>query len=273
MMSDTPTLDVIIPCYNAAATLERAALSALTQPGVRYVWLVDDASTDGTRQCIAQLAQHYPQHIQPMLLMANAGAASARNAALWQSQADWVAFLDADDAYAPQALDVARHALQYQPHIGLLRLAMHPQGFPARYTQHPDFARAWQSLCMTSATNMVWQRSLLLACGGFPQDALFRRFGGEDAALGIAMTRVGVVGTLFDSPGVHHFYRAGIHASYLLDSHLFGQAAHATEEDFAQAEAVTQRICQRLRALQTVLAVPQSGTCPLYVQTETVLDA
>ncbi|WP_373752984.1 glycosyltransferase, partial [Neisseria weixii] len=43
------SLDVIIPCYNAATTLETAVKSALLQAEVQNVWLVDDASTDNTR--------------------------------------------------------------------------------------------------------------------------------------------------------------------------------------------------------------------------------
>ena len=45
-----PSLDVVIPCYNAAETLRAAAESALKQQKVRTVWLVDDASQDGTQE-------------------------------------------------------------------------------------------------------------------------------------------------------------------------------------------------------------------------------
>ena len=45
-----PTLDVIIPCYNSAATLQAAVESAVSQPTVKNVWLIDDASIDDTRQ-------------------------------------------------------------------------------------------------------------------------------------------------------------------------------------------------------------------------------
>ena len=51
-----PTLDVIIPCYNAADTLRAAAESALAQSVVQTVWLVDDASDDGTPDIMRELA-------------------------------------------------------------------------------------------------------------------------------------------------------------------------------------------------------------------------
>ena len=73
-----PTLDVIIPCYNAANTLRAAAESALAQSVVQTVWLVDDTSDDGTPDIMRELAAQYPQ-IRCEYLPANGGAARARN--------------------------------------------------------------------------------------------------------------------------------------------------------------------------------------------------
>ena len=41
-------LDIIIPCYNAVETLERAVKSCLNQTNVHAIYLIDDASTDNT---------------------------------------------------------------------------------------------------------------------------------------------------------------------------------------------------------------------------------
>ena len=73
-----PTLDVIIPCYNAANTLRAASESALAQSVVQTVWLVDDASDDGTPDIMQELAAQYPQ-IRCEYLPSNGGAACARN--------------------------------------------------------------------------------------------------------------------------------------------------------------------------------------------------
>ena len=54
-----PTLDVIIPCYNAADTLRAAAESALAQSVVQTVWLVDDASDDDTPGIMRELAAQH----------------------------------------------------------------------------------------------------------------------------------------------------------------------------------------------------------------------
>lgn len=120
-----PTLDVIIPCYNAADTLRAAAESALTQSVVQTVWLVDDASDDGTPDIMRELAAQYPQ-IRCEYLPSNGGAARARNWGALQSRADFTAFLDADDAYEVLALLPAYTALSRFTYLSLVRLKLRP---------------------------------------------------------------------------------------------------------------------------------------------------
>ena len=263
-----PTLDVIIPCYNAADTLAAAAASALAQADVRHVWLVDDASTDQTADIMRQLAAAHPR-IQCTRLAENGGAARARNWGALQSDADFTAFLDADDTYEPNVLSPAYMALAQFSYLSLVRLKLRPVGFPQSYTGHADFKKAWQQLEMTVGGNTVFRRSVLLACGGFPQDELFRKFGGEDGALGIALTRSSVVGTLFDDndAAVCHRYRTGIHAEHLLNAVLFDKArSDITDTDYAEAEAVTQRICNRLEEIRSHAQHPQNGIMKLHAQ-------
>ena len=255
-----PTLDVIIPCYNAANTLRVAAESALAQSVVQTVWLVDDASDDGTPDIMRELAAQYPQ-IRCEYLPSNGG-----NWGALQSQADFTAFLDADDAYEVSALLPAYTALNRYTYLSLVRLKLRPAGFPDRYLTHPNFNRAWQQLEMTVGGNTVFRRNTLLACGGFPQDEIFRTFGGEDAALGIALTRSSVVGTLFgeQDAAVRHTYRPNIHAERLLELALFGISDQKiTTKHFQQAEAVTERICRKLEELKLQIALEQNGIMPL----------
>ena len=93
-------VDVIIPVFNAAAYVRRAAESALACGGVRVI-LVDDGSTDGSGGICDELAAD-PRVMA--LHQANRGASAARNAGLAAATADYVAFLDADDVLLPGAL-------------------------------------------------------------------------------------------------------------------------------------------------------------------------
>ena len=259
-------IDVIIPCFNAEKTLMRAAESVLAQPELGTLWLIDDASTDHTLVVAEQLAQAFPKQIKVESLPKNGGVAKARNWGALQSQAEFVAFLDADDAYEPNALQVAQAIFQARDDVSLVRLALNPIDLPARYHEHPNFPQIWQSMRMTCGGNVVFRRAFFLACGGFPQDELFRTFGGEDGALGIATTQSALVATAFDSPGVQHYCRDGMHAERLLDALLFNKLPEGiTPEHIAEAEAVTARICQQLHCLKTSLTPAQTGIIPMTI--------
>lgn len=97
--ADSP-VDVIIPVYNAASYVRRAAASALECPGVRVI-LVDDGSTDGSAGICDELAR---DDRVTVLHQENRGASAARNAGLAAATAGYVAFLDADDVLLPGAL-------------------------------------------------------------------------------------------------------------------------------------------------------------------------
>jgi succinoglycan biosynthesis protein ExoO len=101
----TPTITVLIAAYNAEGFLGRAVASALTQSlAPLEVLVVDDASTDDTVAVVRQLAKA-DSRIQLIALPRNGGPSAARNAGLDAARGDWVAVLDADDAFMPQRLE------------------------------------------------------------------------------------------------------------------------------------------------------------------------
>ena len=89
----SPRFSVIIPVYNAAATLQRAIESVQKQSWPAHeIIVVDDGSTD----CSADVAQGYGATVT-LIRQANAGVSAARNAGAHAASGDWLAFLDADD--------------------------------------------------------------------------------------------------------------------------------------------------------------------------------
>jgi glycosyltransferase involved in cell wall biosynthesis len=103
--SPPPTVTVLIAAYNAGAFLERAVQSALAQSlGVLELLIVDDASTDDTVRVVKRL-QTTDSRIKLISLARNGGPSAARNAGLDAAQGQWVAVLDADDAYLPNRLE------------------------------------------------------------------------------------------------------------------------------------------------------------------------
>jgi glycosyltransferase involved in cell wall biosynthesis len=96
----SPRFSVIIPAFNAAATLSRAIASVQAQSWPAYeIIVVDDGSTDAT----ADIAAGFGGAVR-LLRQQNSGVSRARNAGAAASGGDWLAFLDADDWYAPDRI-------------------------------------------------------------------------------------------------------------------------------------------------------------------------
>lgn len=95
-----PTVSVIIPAFNSAATIERAIRTALAQEGVSFeVIVIDDGSTDETGRVVEQFGDRVRMARQP-----NGGPAKARNHGARLAGGEWLAFLDADDEWVANKL-------------------------------------------------------------------------------------------------------------------------------------------------------------------------
>jgi succinoglycan biosynthesis protein ExoO len=104
-----PSVSVVIAAFNAADFLARAVRSAQTQtlPPSEII-IVDDASTDGTVETVRQLMAD-DGRIRLIELPSNGGPSAARNAGFAAARGDWIAVLDADDAFLPQRLQTVLH--------------------------------------------------------------------------------------------------------------------------------------------------------------------
>jgi len=99
-MSSEGQIAVVIAAYNAGATLERAIGSALAQPQTAEVCVVDDASLDATL-ALAQAWSVRDGRVCTYGSTVNGGPGAARNLAIANSRAPWIAVIDADDYILP----------------------------------------------------------------------------------------------------------------------------------------------------------------------------
>lgn len=96
-------VSVIIPAFNAAATIVEAIESVQHQTYRRLeILVVDDGSADGTDATVAEIARH-DKRVR-LIRLPNRGIAAARNHALSVSQGCWIAPIDADDLWHPTKL-------------------------------------------------------------------------------------------------------------------------------------------------------------------------
>jgi glycosyltransferase involved in cell wall biosynthesis len=103
-MTDEVLVSVVIPAYNAAATLDETLRSVRSQTHrALEIIVVDDGSVDDTRE-IAQRHAAVDDRVQ-VVTQANAGLAASRNAGWMRARSELIAFIDADDLWAPTKIE------------------------------------------------------------------------------------------------------------------------------------------------------------------------
>lgn len=115
-MKDEFAISVVIPVYNAAPFVRKAVESALEQPEVREVVLVEDRSPDNSLEiCLALEKEFEKVKLYRHPNNENRGAAASRNLGVRMATNPYIAFLDADDYYLPARFATARERLAADP--------------------------------------------------------------------------------------------------------------------------------------------------------------
>ena len=111
-----PTISVIIPAYNAEHTIQETVQSVSKQTfSDSEIIVIDDGSSDRTLDVVREIAD-------PRLKCfsyANGGSAVARNRGISHATGEFIAFLDADDMWTPDKLELQLEALQRHPEAGV----------------------------------------------------------------------------------------------------------------------------------------------------------
>ncbi len=114
-----PTVDILIPAYNAAKFLAEALDSVIAQDFDDWrILLVNDGSTDATGEIAAQYQKQLGDRML-VITQQNAGLPAARNAAIRASSAEFLAILDADDVWLPFRLTESLRSFELRPAAGL----------------------------------------------------------------------------------------------------------------------------------------------------------
>ena len=160
---------MVIPAYNVDTFIDEAVTSALAQThrDVEII-VVNDGSTDGTARRLAAFGDRIIVHYQ-----ANAGLPAARNAGVRRATGNWVAFLDADDAWLPHKLErqlrVADVPLVYSNRFNIGRRgelpAIHSDVTPQR--EGDVFLALLLEGNFMTASSVMMRRDLFEQMGGF----------------------------------------------------------------------------------------------------------
>lgn len=106
MTMGQPVFSVVMPAYNAAASVARAIASVRAQSVTDWELIViDDCSTDDTAAVVTELlADVADDRVQLVRQPTNSGVAVARNVGVERARGQFVTFLDSDDEYLPAHL-------------------------------------------------------------------------------------------------------------------------------------------------------------------------
>jgi glycosyltransferase involved in cell wall biosynthesis len=117
----TPKVSVCVPAFNRAKYIGDTIRSVLAQTLQDFEIIVyDDASTDETAEVVAQLKDdRLSYYRQPQ----NVGIAKNRTSCIRAARGKYIAWLDADDLYYPQAIETQSRLLDNHPNVALVHSA------------------------------------------------------------------------------------------------------------------------------------------------------
>jgi glycosyltransferase involved in cell wall biosynthesis len=264
-----PSISCVIPVYNDKARLPRAVQSALQQRAGVQVVLVDDGSTDGSRELALDMARDDPR-IYALALPANRGQGFARNVGAAATQAPYLTFLDQDDEHAPGWYDHALALLDAHPHYAAVRGDIELRDVPADLALGRDDPR-WSAMVSSTIWNVVMRRSAFQAIGGCPVAPAYRtREGAEDVTVAIALRQYFSVARTPFVATRHYVGEKGATAYFLRRTRVVGgriEFLESTEAEesgvLASANAEYQRAAAaNVEALRTLLAREPAPAAP-----------
>ena len=189
-----PLISVVIPLYNKAPHIVQTLNSVLSQTIQPYeIIVVDDGSDDDGDKVVERLSN--PLVI--LLRQVNKGVSSARNAGVNLAKGSHIAFLDADDEWGANHIEILLDLIKQFPGLGaystiykikqagkvILPKPSYPVG--AFYRVDDFFSKFAISLSLIHSSTACINRDLLLAIGGFPEGV--QR--GEDIIVWIKLAR------------------------------------------------------------------------------------
>jgi glycosyltransferase involved in cell wall biosynthesis len=218
-MTGDPRVSIVIPAFNAAATLARALDSVRAQSFTAWeAIVVDDAGReDGTA---ARVASYADSRLRLIRRSERGGPSRARNDGIAAARGEFIAFLDADDEWLPEKLARQVEILAKDPGVSLVACDMRAlyedghEGLSVFARQAPvEGKTAWKALLASSfigTSSVLTRRALLREFDGFDPGLAV----GEDQDVFIRLAMRGAVVALPEQLAVYHYrgssYSAGL---------------------------------------------------------------
>lgn len=179
---------VIMPLHNKAPHVAQSAQSVLQQShSPLELIIIDDCSSDGGREIAAAISDPRVRILDRQT--PGPGGYAARNLGIREAKGEWIAFLDADDLWREDHLEVLAHAIADAPNAGaaatrfdhVFKNRRQPQRIARRLEQggvlsFRQFLEAWLEVreCPLWTGAVAFRRDLLIEAGLFPEGRAVR---------------------------------------------------------------------------------------------------
>lgn len=123
-----PQFSIIIPVYNRAKHIQRCVESVLDQKIQDFeILIVDDGSKDKTVEKVNEIIKQNHK-VRLFKFEENQGRCAARNEGLKNAKGDWICYLDSDDVYYPDHLEVIAEMIEKNPNHKAFATSQHING-------------------------------------------------------------------------------------------------------------------------------------------------
>lgn len=267
-MPEMPEITCVIPVFNDRLRLPRAVASVLGQGAAVQVVLVDDCSTDGSRELAMHMAKGDPR-IVAFPLPWNRGQGYARNIGVAVADAPIVTFLDQDDEHVTGWYQHALGLLRTHPDLAAVKGELELMDLPPGVSVTRGDPR-WAAMVYSPMWNVVLRKVAYQALGGFPTAVAYRtREGVEDVTLMEALSRNFKVALQEQVAARHYVNPNGATAYFLRRSRVAGSRIEFSEPTQSESSGALQqanlefqhRVAANLSTLRALMPeAPPKGT-------------
>jgi glycosyltransferase involved in cell wall biosynthesis len=172
LLEDKNSIDVVIPVFNGSRTISKAikSIQSQTYRGKISIYTIDDCSTDDSIRILENLKSEN-ENLFIKRNSHNIGNAASRNIGYKLGSGSLVAFLDQDDVWRPDKLNLQVKAITANPDLGYLVgmqefKLLDPNNVPRWFNK--EWSKSAQPGFVPST--LIIRRSILDLVGGFSED-------------------------------------------------------------------------------------------------------
>src|SRR3989338_6748904 len=176
-MPSLTTISVIIPTYNLSDYIENTLRSVFCQTVLPdEIVIIDDGSDDDTILIIERIYNEAPKGIVRLIRQERSGPGAARNRGILEAKGNWISFLDGDDIWLPDKIEMVKQAIAENPDVVIVTHDEYEVDVTGTETlkrlhtyydaQLPLFSQLYRR-CFLSTSCMTVKKDALIESGGF----------------------------------------------------------------------------------------------------------